>query len=86
MLQQKYKVSLSNYKDINYLEKVSSNISRPILLKTWDKFKYFITFLNKRTYFLEVILLRSKSKALQAFKDFKTKAKNNPSNKRIRTF
>ena len=83
MILQKYKISLSNIKTIEYLDLVSSDICSLINLKTWDNYKYFITFLDKSTRFLEVILLKKKSKALNAFKVYKAKAKNQ-SNKRIK--
>ena len=76
MISQRHKIPLSNLQSIDYLEKVSSDICGPISPKTWDKFRYFITFLDKRTRFLEVTLLKKKSEALQAFKDFKQKAEN----------
>lgn len=84
MHQQKHKKSLhSNSQHIEYLEKVSSDICGPISPLTWDKKKYFITFLDKKTRWLVVTLLSHKSEALQAFKDFKAKAENNSKRKRI---
>ena len=83
MISQKHKISLSNIKTIEYLDLVSSDICGPINPKTWDNYKYFITFLDKSTRFLEVILLKKKSEALNAFKVYKAKAENQ-SNKRIK--
>jgi hypothetical protein len=60
LLQQRHKISLSNYKELDYLEKVASDICGPIKPRTFDGYKYFITFLDKKTRYLEVRLLKSK--------------------------
>src|SRR5208337_1552655 len=86
MLKQRHKVSLSNLKTLDYLEKVLSNICRPISPKTYQGYKYFITFLEKKTRFLKITLLKRKSEALQDFKDYKAEVENNSSGKRIQTF
>ena len=86
ILKQRHKVSLSNLKTLDYLKKVSSDICGPISLKTYQGYKYFITFLKKKTRFLKITLLKRKSEALQAFKDYKAEVENNSSGKRIQTF
>src|SRR5208337_4867757 len=86
MLKQRYKVLLSNFKTLDYLEKVSSDICGLISLSTYQGYKYFITFLKKKTRFLKITLLKRKSEALQAFKDYKAKVENNSNRKRIQTF
>src|SRR5208337_4266142 len=86
MLKQRHKVSLSNFKTLDYLEKVSSDICGPISPSTYQGYKYFITFLEKKTRFLKITLLKRKSEALQAFKDYKAEVENNSSGKRIQTF
>ena len=49
IIRQRYKVSLNNLKQLNYLEKVTSNIYSSINPKTYNSYKYFITFLDKKT-------------------------------------
>ena len=68
---------------IKYLEKVSSNIYRLISPITWNKKRYFITFLDKKTRYLKVKLLSIKDQVIQAFREYKAKAKNNTIKRRI---
>jgi len=68
------------------LEKVTSDICGLILLITYDKFKYIITFLDTKTRFLEIKLLRTKDEADTAFIEYKNKNENNINNKRIHIF
>ena len=56
---------------------------RPISPNTYDNYKYFITFLDKKSRYLDIKLLRSKNEALKAFIEYKNKEENNPNNKRI---
>ena len=42
--------------------------------------------MDKKTRFLNIVLLSTKKEALQAFKDYKAEAENNPQNFRIRKF
>lgn len=65
------------------LERVYSDIGG-LLVPTYDKYKYYITFLDRRTRFLTISLLYIKDEALAAFEEYKRRAKNNPNNKRIR--
>ena len=58
----------------------------PISPPTYDRYRYFVTFLDKATRDLEVKLLRTKDEVYKAFVEFKNKAENNPSNKRIRLY
>jgi hypothetical protein len=68
------------------LEKITSDLCGPINLNTYNKYKYFITFLDKKTKFLEIKLLRTKDKAYNAFIKFKEQEENNKDNKRIRIY
>src|SRR2546430_3817898 len=72
------KTSRNSFKEYKYLEKVSSDICGHIRPRTYDRYRYFITFLDKATRYLEVKLLRKKSDAYEAFVEFKNKAENNP--------
>ena len=72
------KVSRNSSKEYKYLEKVSSDIYGPIRPYMYNRYCYFITFLDKATRDLKVKLLRKKSKAYNAFVEFKNRAKNNP--------
>lgn len=51
----------------------------------YNRYKYYITFLDYRTRFLTISLLYSKDEALSAFEEYKNKAEN-LSNKRIKEF
>lgn len=66
------------------------DLGGPISLATYNNYKYYITFLDKKTRYLNVYLLKNKSEALNAFNEFKAKAENNNNynnnNKRIREF
>ena len=59
---------------------------RPISPPTYNRYRYFVTFLDKAIWDLEVKLLYTKDKVYKAFVEFKNKAENNPSNKRIRLY
>ena len=59
---------------------------RPISPNTYDNYKYFITFLDKKSRYLDIKLLRSKNEVLKAFIEYKNKEENNPNNKRIRIY
>ena len=83
MIIQRHKVPLSNAKKLDYLDKVASDICGPISPFTHDGYKYFITFLDKKTRYLVVKLLKHKSDALKAFVQFRAVAENNKGNKRI---
>ena len=80
-----YRKSL-NTRKYKYLEKIYSDLCGPLKDKTFDKYRYFITFLDKKTKYLEVKLLRTKDEAYKAFQEFKNQAENNTSNKRIRIY
>ena len=58
----------------------------PISPPTYDRYRYFVTFLDKAIRDLEVKLLRTKDKVYKAFVEFKNKAENNLSNKHIRLY
>jgi len=59
---------------------------RPISPLTYNRYRYFVTFLDKATRDLEVKLLYTKDKVYKAFVEFKNKAENNLSNKRIHLY
>jgi Reverse transcriptase (RNA-dependent DNA polymerase)/gag-polypeptide of LTR copia-type/Integrase core domain/GAG-pre-integrase domain len=76
---------LSNNKEFDILEKISSDLCGPITPFTYNKYKYFITFLDKKTRFLETKLLRTKDEAYKSFIEFKELEENkNSNNKRIK--
>lgn len=52
-----------------YLEKVYSDICGPISPETWTKKRYFTTFIDDKSRFAEVALLRTKD---QVFEEYKT--------------
>jgi len=81
----RYKKSSNTY-IYNYLDKISSDLCSPIKEATYDKYRYFITFLDKGTRYLEVQLLRNKKEVFKTFLAFKARSENNISNKRIRIF
>ena len=53
---------------------------------TYNNYRYFITFLDKATRYLEVELLRTKDEAYNSFYNFKQKAENNKDNHKIRIY
>jgi len=77
---------LSSNKEFDMLEKITSDLCGLINLNTYNKYKYFITFLDKKTRFLEIKLLRTKDEAYSAFIEFKEREENNKDNKRIRIY
>ena len=74
----------TNHKSFEYLEKISSDICGPITPVTHDNFKYFITFMDIYSRYLEVKLLRAKDEAVDAFSAYANLYENNSNNKRIR--
>ena len=74
----------SSARIFSYLEKVSSDICGPFNPITFDNYKYFITFLDAKTKFLEVKLLRTKYEAFEAFITYANVYENNENGKRIR--
>ena len=74
----------SSDKEFPYLGKVSSDICGPISPNTFDNYRYFVTFLDTSTRYLEVKLLRSKDEAIDAFQSFLNLYENNANNKRVR--
>ena len=65
---------------------MTSDVCGPISPPTYNRYKYFVTFLDKATQDLKVSLLRTKDKVYKTFVEFKNKAENNSSNKRIRLY
>jgi fibronectin type 3 domain-containing protein len=80
-----YNTNNSNTK-LDYLEKVTSNICRPINPITYNSYRYFITFLDKATCYLDIQLIRTKDKVFSCFNIFKLQEENNKTNKRIRIY
>ena len=76
----------NNTNKLEYLDKVTSDLCSPISPLTYDKYKYFITFLDKATRYLEVQLLRTKDEAYTCFTEFKSREENNKDNHKIRIF
>jgi len=68
------------------MEKISSNLYGPFKIKTYDKKSYFITFLNKKSRYLEIQLLANKTEVLSVFLKYKVKAENNIKGYKIRVF
>ena len=64
------------------LGRIHSDLGGP-LPSTHDKYKYYITFLDKKSRYLWVTLLSDKSNAYKAFEQFKALVENNTQNKRI---
>ena len=64
------KESRNASKDYIHLEKVASNIYRLISLIIYNRYRYFVIFLNKATRFLEGKLLYKKDKAFNTFTEF----------------
>ena len=54
--------------------------------KTYDRYRYFITFLDRALRYLEVKLFRRKKEVYKAFLKFKSRVKNNPKGYKIRIF
>ncbi|RKF81090.1 Retrovirus-related Pol polyprotein from transposon TNT 1-94 [Golovinomyces cichoracearum] len=73
-----------NQKSFEYLEKVASDICGPITPLTHDNYRYYITFMDVHSRYLEVKLLRSKDEAVDAFAQYANLYENNANNKRIR--
>ena len=59
---------------------------RAIKPKTYNRYRYFIMFLDRALRYLEVKLLRRKNKVYNTFLKFKSRAENNPKGYRIRIF
>jgi len=67
------------------LGRIHSDLGGP-LPNTYNKYRYYITFLDKKSRFLWITLLTSKDKAYKAFINFKALVENNNNNKRIKEF
>ena len=74
-----------NKKEYNVLERIYSDIGGP-LSPTYNNYRYYITFLDKKSRYLWLFLLRYKNKAFQTFLNYAKKAENNNNKKRIREF
>jgi hypothetical protein len=64
-------IAKNSYKPIpivlNYLEKVYLDIYGPISLETYNKKRYFISFIDDKIYYVEIVLLRTRDKLFNAF-------------------
>ena len=71
-------------KQLEYLDKIASDICGPILPIGYNNNRYFITFLDKATRYLSIKLLKAKSETYTAFREYKQLVENNNTNKRIK--
>ena len=62
--------------DFDIGERIHSDIGGPISPKTFDGYIYYITFLDKKSRYLHVILLKSKDQAYQSFENYKNLSEN----------
>jgi transposase InsO family protein len=74
-----------NKKEYDILERIHSDIGGP-LSPTYNNYRYYITFLDKKSSYLWLYLLRHKNEAYQAFINYANIAMNNKNRKRIREF
>ena len=79
----KEKDIIDNY---NILNKVYNDLIGLIYPTDFFGNKYIITFLNSRSRYLEINLIKNKDQSLSYFKAFKAKTENNPYNYKIRNF
>ena len=66
---------LSNLTEFKVLDWIYSDIGG-LIVKTYDSYCYYITFLNKAIKYLNVTLIKTKDQAFQAFNNFIAKAEN----------
>ena len=66
-----------------YLEKVVTDLCRPISPPTINSKRYIIFFLDSATRHLKFKLLKLKSEAYEAFIEFKNRAENNTLKRKI---
>ena len=71
-------------KEYKYLEKITIDIQGPCSIKTFNKYKYFLTILDISTRYLHIYLLEKKLDALKFFKEYKLEVENNPKNIKIK--
>ena len=69
----------------NLLGRIHSDLGGP-LPNTYNKYRYYITFLDKKSRYLWVTLLYNKNNAYRAFEQFKTLVENNDKNHKIHEF
>ena len=79
-----YKESI-NPKDYGILDRIHSDLGGP-LSPTYDNYKYYITFLDKKSRYLWIILLQNKHQVYQAFENFKVMIENNNNTHYIKEF
>ena len=72
-----------NKKEYALYERIHSDLCGPFI-ETYNKYKYFITFMDRKSRYLKVELLKNKSDAFNAFEKYNNKINNN--NKRIKEF
>lgn len=56
------------------LEIIHTDVCGPITPETWDRNRYFVTFLDDYTNYVEVYLMEEKGEVFQKLKEFITKA------------
>lgn len=64
----------SNKMDYEICERIHTDLGGP-LPQTWDRYRYYIMFLDKKTRYLVVKLLKTKDEAEKAFIEFKAVAR-----------
>ena len=79
------KVSRTDNLKLEYLDKISSDLCGPISPVTYDNKRYIVTFLDRKTRFLEIKLLKIKEETIEAFKRFRERVKTQE-NKRVKIF
>ena len=73
-----------NIKEFKVLDRIYSDIGGPIA-KSYDNYRYYITFLDRASKYLAVTLLKTKDEAHHAFNNFKALVENqNGNGKRIK--
>ncbi|RKF64016.1 Retrovirus-related Pol polyprotein from transposon TNT 1-94 [Erysiphe neolycopersici] len=77
--------NLSNEKRITYPENLTSNICGPISPVTYDNYRFFITFLDTKTKYLRVKLLRSRDEIKDTHKSRAYQYENNTNSKGARS-
>ena len=71
------RVSRNSLKEYQYLKKVASDVYGAIKPKTYNRYRYFVMFLDRALRYLKVKLLCRKNKVYNAFLKFKNHTKNN---------
>ncbi|KAJ3549031.1 hypothetical protein NMY22_g1030 [Coprinellus aureogranulatus] len=65
--------NLSAHRLTELLGRILSDLHGPLAVQTPHGYRYWITFIDDHSWYKEVVLLKQKSDAFQAFKDFVAK-------------